>query len=66
MPAKTKSAWYSKTNLLGLVQILTGVAGVLAGSELIQQYPKAVSSIAVATGVLTIVLRTLTTLPVEW
>lgn len=63
---KTKKAWYSKTNLLGALQIAAGMIGVLAGSDLIQQYPRAVAAVAVVSGAVTIVLRTITSVPVEW
>lgn len=61
-----KKAWWSKTNLLGSLQIAVGFAGLLAGSTLIQQYPKAVAALTVASGILTIVLRSVTSVPIEW
>jgi len=66
MPEPAKSAWWSKTNLLGSLQIAVGVIGVLGGSSLIQAYPRAVAGLAVVSGVVTLVLRSVTSLPIEW
>ena len=66
MVVKSKKAWWSKSNLFGVLQIATSVVAVFAGSELIQQYPKAVASIGIVSGGITILLRFLTSVPVEW
>ena len=66
MPEPSKKAWWSKTNIFGVLQLTAGTLALFAGSDLIQQYPKAVSIIAAASGVVTIGLRLITTVPVEW
>ena len=66
MPNSPKKVWYSKTNIFGALQLAAGTLALFAGSELIQQYPKAVAVIAAASGVVTIGLRLVTSLPVEW
>ena len=65
MSAK-KKVWYSKTSIFGILQLAAGTLALFAGSDLIQQHPQAVAAIAAASGVITIALRFLTTVPVEW
>ena len=61
-----KKPWYSKTNLLGAIQLAAGTITLFAGSELIQQYPAVVSGLAVASGATVILLRFMTSVPIEW
>jgi len=63
---KAKKVWYSKTSIFGMLQLAAGTLALFAGSDLIQQYPKAVAAIAAASGVVTIGLRLITSIPVEW
>jgi hypothetical protein len=66
VPTNAKKLWYSKTNIFGALQLLAGTLALFAGSDLIQQHPQAVAAIAAASGVITIGLRFITSLPVEW
>ena len=66
MPTNTKKVWYSKSNLFGALQVAAGVAGVLVGSDFIQQWPGVVSTAIAVSGAITIGLRFLTTMPIEW
>ena len=66
MPEQKKKAWYSKTNIFGALQLAAGTLALFAGSDLIQQFPRAVAAIAAASGVVTIALRFVTSVPVEW
>ncbi len=66
MPASAKKVWYSKSNLFGALQVAAGVAGVLVGSDFIQQWPGVVSGAIAVSGAITIGLRFLTTMPIEW
>lgn len=60
-----KGFFSSKLNILGLVTFLVSLFSFLQGNEFVQQYPKAVSIIGTALGVLIIVLRLLTNEPVS-
>jgi hypothetical protein len=66
VPANVKKVWYSKSNLFGALQVAAGVAGVLVGSDFIQQWPGVVSTAIAVSGAITIGLRFLTTMPIEW
>lgn len=61
-----KKVWWSKTAILGALQLAAGTLTLWGGSELISQYPNAVAGIAMATGGITIALRLITSVPVEW
>lgn len=65
-PVEPKSPLTSKTNMLGMLQVASSVLALLAGSEVIQQYPKAVAAIIGVSGVVTIVLRFMTSVPISW
>jgi len=66
MAEKPKKVWYSKTAILGALQLAAGMLALFGGSELIAQHPQSVAIIATATGAITIALRLVTSLPVEW
>jgi hypothetical protein len=66
VPQNAKKLWYSKTSIFGALQLAAGTLALFAGSDLIQQYPQAVAAIAAASGVVTIGLRLITSLPIEW
>ena len=66
MSGNAKKVWYSKTNVFGALQLAAGTLALFAGSDLIQQHPKAVAIIAATSGVVTIGLRFVTSLPIEW
>ena len=61
-----KKVWYSKTSIFGALQLAAGTLALFAGSDLIQQHPQAVAAIAAASGAITIGLRLITSLPIEW
>jgi uncharacterized membrane protein YkgB len=66
VPQNAKKVWYSKSNIFGALQVTAGIAGVLVGSEFIQQWPGLVAGAITVSGGITIALRFLTTMPVEW
>ena len=66
MADNPKKVWYSKTGIFGTLQLAAGTLALFAGSDLIQQHPRAVAIIAAASGVVTIGLRLITSIPVEW
>ena len=66
MPTSSKKVWYSKSNIFGTLQVAAGIAGVLVGSDFIQQWPGVVSGAIAVSGAITIGLRFLTTMPLEW
>lgn len=66
MAEKSKKPWYSKSNIFGVLQVAAGVSGLLIGSEFIQQWPGFVAGAVTVSGGITIALRFLTTVPVEW
>ena len=66
MPQNAKKLWYSKTSIFGVLQLAAGTLALFSGSDLIQQHPQAVAAVAAASGVITIGLRFITSLPVEW
>ena len=66
MPTNAKKLWYSKTSIFGALQLAAGTLALFGGSDLIQQHPQAVAAIAAASGVITIGLRLITSIPVEW
>lgn len=63
---RTKKAWMSKTNLLGVLQLIFGMLSMCAEDPFVSQYPHVVSGLVAVSGVLTIVLRFLTTTKIEW
>jgi len=65
-PVEPKNPLTSKLNILGMLQVASSVLALLAGSEVIQQYPNAVAAIGVLSGVVTIVLRFKTIGPISW
>jgi len=65
-PVEPKNPLKSKLNILGALQLAASLCALLGGSELIQQYPKAVAVIGGISGVVTIVLRFYTSLPVSF
>ena len=66
MSDKPKKVWYSKSNIFGVLQVAAGITGVLIGSEFVQQYPTAISVAVAISGTITIGLRLITSVPVEW
>ena len=50
---------------LGMLTTLASVLGLIAGAEWIQAWPGVVAGIGTAVGVLTIVIRLLTGLPIR-
>ena len=65
-PVEPKNPVKSKLNILGALQLTVSLCALLAGSELIQQYPKAVAVIGMISGAATIVLRFRTSLPISF
>ena len=66
MPESSKKPWYSKSNIFGSLQIAAGITGILIGSDFIQQWPEVISGAIAVSGGITIALRFLTSVPVEW
>ncbi len=66
MGDQPKKVWYSKTAILGALQLAAGTLAMFGGSELIAQNPRAVAVITAVSGAVTIALRLVTSLPVEW
>lgn len=60
-----KSPLKSKTIWVNVLTIVAGIATYLGGSEIIAQYPVAVSLIAVVIGGLNVALRFLTSKPIK-
>ena len=60
-----KNWWLSKTNWFGILTFLISVVGFIAGTDFIKQYPEVVSIIGAVVGILTVILRYLTTGPVS-
>lgn len=54
----------SKTVLVGILTTLAGVLAYLAGDDFISQYPQTVAIVIAVKGVVDVVLRFLTSLPV--
>ncbi len=55
----------SKTLIVGWVTFAAGLLSFLTGSEFILQYPELASALIAASGVVAMVLRFVTTLPLE-
>jgi hypothetical protein len=64
--AKTQSGWTSKTNILGALQLIVGIITAIAGSQLIADHPTWVSGLIAVNGIVTMVIRQLTSLPITW
>ena len=62
---ESKPFWESRTLWVNLLTTGISVLGLVAGSDLIAEYPRAVAAIAALIGVANIVLRFLTTVPVS-
>lgn len=60
-----KPIWQSKTFWLGLLGTIAGTLEYLGGSQFVQQYPQVAAGIMTVVGVLTIILRIFTTVPVS-
>lgn len=55
----------SKTLIVGWITFAAGLLSFLTGSDFIQQYPELTSALVAVSGVVTMVLRWVTTLPLE-
>ena len=67
MPQKeTKLSTWSKTIWVNLIVFGFSLATFLQGSDFIQQYPQAVAAIGMVVGVLGVVLRFLTKVPISF
>lgn len=55
----------SKTLIVNWVTLIVGVLGVVAGSEVIKDYPEITASIVSAVAALNVVLRWVTVAPLE-
>jgi hypothetical protein len=61
-----KPIWQSKTFWVQLLTILVSIAAFVEGQEWIQDNPTMVAIIGVVVGVLNIVIRSITRVPVVW
>lgn len=60
---KSKKLLASKTIWLGILTTLISILGLIGGEAWIQEYPQVVSGIGFVGGVLVLVLRWVTTIP---
>ena len=58
-----KAALKSKTVWLGIATSVISILGIFAGQGWIQEYPQIVSGIGLTVGILTVVVRHFTTVP---
>ena len=56
----SKPVMSSKTVWVGLLTLAAGIVSLIAGSDLITQYPQVVSILTMAVGAIGVVLRVLT------
>lgn len=61
-----KNPWLSKTYWFGALQVISAILLLLLDSDLIRQYPNAIATIGLVSGIVTIILRNFTSLPIEW
>jgi hypothetical protein len=60
---KRQDGKLSKTVTVGLLEIVIAIASLVAGHEIIADYPQIISLLLLLVGILTIVLRKLTNQP---
>lgn len=61
-----KNPWKSKTNWLGILQLISGFSLLVIDNDLVKQYPKIVSMFIMVNGMATLLIRAVTTLPIGW
>lgn len=61
----TKKPTQSRLIWVGVLTTLASTLGFLQGQEYIAQYPQIVAGLGAAVGILTVVLRLMTTKPIE-
>lgn len=54
----------SKTIIVNVLTVAVGIGGYLAGNDVIAQHPEMVSGLLAVTGVVNVILRFVTTIPV--
>ena len=54
----------SKTVIVNSLMVVAGTLGYLAGNEVIAQHPEAVAALVTIAGVVNVILRLVTTIPV--
>ncbi|KKN88351.1 hypothetical protein LCGC14_0249140 [marine sediment metagenome] len=59
----TKSRWQSKTVWLGIATSVLSILGIFAGEKWIMEYPQIASGIGLTIGILTVVVRHFTSVP---
>ena len=62
---RPKTLWQSKTFWANVLTTFIGILGVVAGQEWIAEHPTLVSVIVTVTGVLNVLLRTVTSQPID-
>jgi len=62
---ESKSIWKSRTFWLNAIVLATGIAGYVGGHEVVAEYPQVVAGFGAITGLLNIVLRLVTSVPVK-
>lgn len=59
-----KTILKSKTLIVNILMVLAGVLGYLVGHDVIAQYPEIVAGLTAVAGVVNVILRFVTSLPV--
>lgn len=65
MPSKPKTARNSKMIAVNVITVIIAAAAAVAGTDVIAEYPQVAAAITAGVGVMNIVLRFLTTKPIE-
>lgn len=59
-----KSVFASKTVWVNVISLITGVVGVVAGSDMVAEYPAIVAGFVAAQSALNVLLRLFTSKPI--
>lgn len=61
-----KNPVFSKTIVFGLLQLVIGFCALLEGNDWIKQHPQAVAVAGIVSGFAVMILRFLTSVPLQW
>ena len=61
-----KNPVFSKTIIFGLLQLVIGFCALLEGNDWIKQHPQAVAVAGIVSGFAVMILRFLTSVPLQW